>query len=65
MSHPKIGESYAKYEERMNRRASISLPAATWRQIERELRERGCWWLANQLVNTGSPVFSAGERSND
>lgn len=38
---------------------AISLPAMTWREIEKELRERGCWWLANQLVNTNSPAFSA------
>jgi hypothetical protein len=35
----------------------ITLPAGTWREIEKELRERGVWWLANQLVNTNSPVF--------
>lgn len=36
---------------------NIALPPATWREIEKELRERGVWWLANQLVNTNSPVF--------
>jgi hypothetical protein len=40
-----------------NRLVAISLPAATWREIEKELRDRKVWWLANQLVNTNSPVF--------
>jgi hypothetical protein len=44
-----------------NRRVAVSLPASTWLEIERELRERGCWWLANYLVNTNSPVFQQNE----
>lgn len=43
---------------------SIALPAWTWREIESELRKHDVWWLANKLVNTNSPVFSLGERSN-
>lgn len=42
-----------------DRLVRLQLPAGTWREIEKELRARGCWWLANQLVNTGSPVFKA------
>lgn len=42
-----------------NRPVSITLPAWTWREIEMELRTREIWWLANMLVNTGSPVFSS------
>jgi hypothetical protein len=51
------GEPYEHESDARDPLTSLTLPASTWREIERELRSRGVWWLANQLVNTGHKVF--------